>query len=85
MISNEQKILLKHLIDGKTNIEISIEMDYSPSTVKRRLKTLYKLLKVNNKFELIRNMQIKLLELFMSSEKPQNLRKGKYEQNNKNK
>lgn len=37
---------------GKTNKEIAAELHYSPSTVKRRIKELFKLYNVNNRLSL---------------------------------
>ena len=57
----EQKKILELILQNKTNEEISIELNYSRSTVKRRIKELFKMYNVNSRIKL---MQEYLMEKF---------------------
>lgn len=48
----EYKKILELILQDKTNEEISIELNYSKSTVKRRIKELFELYKVKSRFQL---------------------------------
>lgn len=52
MIEEQQKIL-ELILQNKTNEEISIELNYSRSTVKRRIKELFKLYNVDSRIKLM--------------------------------
>lgn len=49
----EQKQILELLILGCNNREIAEKLNYSVSTVKRRLNELFKLYKVNSRIKLM--------------------------------
>ena len=49
----EQKKILELILQNKTNEEISIELNYSRSTVKRRIKELFKLYNVDSRIKLM--------------------------------
>lgn len=51
MVEDYKKIL-ELILQDKTNEEISIELNYSKSTVKRRIKELFELYKVKSRFQL---------------------------------
>lgn len=57
----EQKKILELILQNKTNEEISIELNYSRSTVKRRIKELFKMYNVDSRIKL---MQEYLMERF---------------------
>lgn len=48
----ELKKILELVSIGLNNTEISVKMNYSRSTVKRRIKDLFKIYRVNNRFRL---------------------------------
>lgn len=48
----ELKKILELVSIGLNNTEISVKMNYSRSTVKRRIKDLFKIYQVNNRFRL---------------------------------
>ncbi len=55
MYDNEElETIIKYVVDGKTNIEIAEEMSYSPASIKRRLKAIYKSYRVENRLELVK-------------------------------
>ena len=54
--NKEQKRIIQCVIDGKTNVEIAEEMGYSPASIKRRLKIIYRLCKVESRLELVKNV-----------------------------
>ena len=56
---DEYKQILELMLQDKTNEEISIELNYSRSTVKRRIKELFKKYNVDSRIKL---MQEYLLE-----------------------
>lgn len=49
----EYKKILELILQDKTNEEISIELNYSKSTVKRRIKELFKKYNVNSRIKLM--------------------------------
>ena len=49
----EQKKILELILQNKTNEEISIELNYSRSTVKRRIKELFKKYNVDSRIKLM--------------------------------
>ena len=49
----EQKKILELILQNKTNEEISIELNYSRSTVKRRIKELFKMYNVDSRIKLM--------------------------------
>lgn len=53
VLTDEQKMLVKLVSEGLTNIDIAEEMGYSPATVKLRLKALFKLFNVSNRVTLV--------------------------------
>lgn len=50
---DEYKKILELILQNKTNEEISIELNYSRSTVKRRIKELFKLYNVDSRIKLM--------------------------------
>lgn len=52
-LSDELKQVLELVSLGKNNNEISVVLNYSRSTVKRRIKELFKLYKVDSRIKLI--------------------------------
>ncbi|MBS4760699.1 MAG: response regulator transcription factor [Clostridium sp.] len=52
MLTNEQQKLIKFVFEGKTNTEIAENLGYSPNTVKKKLKYIYKFYNVENRKEL---------------------------------
>lgn len=50
---DEYKKILELMLQDKTNEEISIELNYSRSTVKRRIKELFKKYNVNSRIKLM--------------------------------
>ena len=52
MLTDEQQKIVSYIFEGKTNWEIADEMGYSPHTVKKKLKAIYKFYKVENRIEL---------------------------------
>ncbi len=52
MLNDEQKKILGFVFEGKTNWEIGDELGYSPNTIKKKLKAIYKFYKVENRMEL---------------------------------
>ena len=51
-LTEELSKILKLVGAGLSNEEISIQLNYSRSTVKRRIKELFALYKVDNRFKL---------------------------------
>lgn len=49
----EQQRILELILQNKTNKEISIELNYSRSTVKRRIKELFKMYNVDSRIKLM--------------------------------
>lgn len=49
----EYKKILELILQDKTNEEISIELNYSKSTVKRRIKELFKKYNVDSRIKLM--------------------------------
>lgn len=50
---DEYKKILELMLQDKTNEEISIELNYSRSTVKRRIKELFKKYNVDSRIKLM--------------------------------
>ena len=50
---DEYKKILELMLQDKTNEEISIELNYSRSTVKRRIKELFKQYNVDSRIKLM--------------------------------
>lgn len=53
LLNEEQKTILRKVIEGKLNQEIADELSYSLSNIKYRLYVIYKLLKVKNRAQAI--------------------------------
>lgn len=53
-LSKREKELVNLIIDGKSNSEISEELHISISTVKNHIYSIYKKLKIKNRYELIK-------------------------------
>ena len=53
MVVDEYKKILELMLQDKTNEEISIELNYSRSTVKRRIKELFKKYNVDSRIKLM--------------------------------
>lgn len=49
----EKKRIIEMILKGYTNVEISAHMGYSPASVKRRLKEIYKSYNVENRIGLV--------------------------------
>ena len=52
VLNKEMTQILELVSVGKTNKEISVELNYSLRTVERRMNKLFKLYKVNNRLML---------------------------------
>ena len=50
----EKKKIVELVLKGYTNVEISAYMGYSPASVKRRLKAIYKSYDVENRIGLVK-------------------------------
>lgn len=59
---DEYKQILELLLSGKNNNEIALVLNYSKSTVKRRIKELFARYKVKSRIELATEYQAELLE-----------------------
>lgn len=53
-----QKEILHELINGSTNAQIAERIGYSESSIKRRIKELFKLFEVKNRISLVREITI---------------------------
>lgn len=53
-LNQEQKKIAELVIIGLTNIEIGVELGYSPDSIKKRLSVIYKKFGVKKRIELIR-------------------------------
>jgi len=52
-ITDREKELIKQCLEGKSNLEISIKLFISESTVKQHLQNIFHKMNINNRFELI--------------------------------
>jgi DNA-binding NarL/FixJ family response regulator len=55
-LNKEQVKIVQHVLNGRTNVEIAEEMGYSPASIKRKLKVIYKLCRADNRLELVKNV-----------------------------
>lgn len=53
LLSNESKQLIKFVQMGLTNIEIGEELGYSPHTIKKKLRHLYKLFYASGRIDFV--------------------------------
>ena len=53
LLSDENKLLIKYVRMGLTNIEIGEELGYSCHTIKKRLHHLYKLFYANGRIDFV--------------------------------
>lgn len=56
ILSEEHQQIIDCVMNGMTNIEISEVMGYSPASVKRRLREIYKIHNVNTRIQLIKKV-----------------------------
>lgn len=49
----EKRKIIEMILKGYTNVEISAQMGYSPASVKRRLKEIYRSYDVQNRIGLV--------------------------------
>lgn len=55
-LTNEQKVIIKCVKKGLTNIEIGEELGYSPDTIKKRLWLIYRLFNVRGRIALLNKL-----------------------------
>lgn len=65
-LNEREKVILKHIVDGKTNTEIADIIFVGPQTIRNYISSLYSKLEVNNRAHAIRK----------ASELPMSLLKG---------
>jgi len=53
MLSNEEIKIINLITHGNKNIEIAEKLGYCESTIKKRLTTIYKKLRIKNRYDLI--------------------------------
>ncbi len=55
-LTKEQSAILGEVLKGHTNDRIAMDLGYSPNTVKKRLKEIYRVCLVSNRAELFLRM-----------------------------
>lgn len=54
MLTDEQAKIISMIVNGKTNLEIAIELNISEAYVKKKIRKIFKLFNVRNRPELVR-------------------------------